>query len=252
MLKMESGPDLSPELLAFIDRFDLLCTISTMGHGVAECWLPTFTPTFYLPDLLAFIVRFDVLCTISTMGHGVAEYWLPTFAPNFYLPATTSTTIALSNLPFRPRFALLLKENWSHPRITHPCSLGWWWREIWMLWVGLAVWVGGVVDLGVKCRSVAYDQSSAPKYCRVFGWLEGPQSLETDSNAENEKVLLAEFTYDLEKSNAQTYSVFDSATSAVIDTVRFEFSTNYGSPTHTCIYRVRVHGHDPSPVPKIA
>ncbi|XP_074310719.1 SUN domain-containing protein 1-like [Silene latifolia] len=105
------------------------------------------------------------------------------------------------------------------------------------------------VTLEHVAKSVAYDQSSAPKYCRVFGWLEGPQGLETDSTAENEKVLLAEFTYDLEKSNAQTYTVVDSATSAVIDTVRFEFSSNYGSATHTCIYRLRVHGHDPSPVP---
>ncbi|KAK9733093.1 hypothetical protein RND81_04G042900 [Saponaria officinalis] len=109
------------------------------------------------------------------------------------------------------------------------------------------------VTLEHVAKSVAYDQSSAPKNCRVFGWLQGPPGLETDTNVENEKVLLAEFTYVLEKSNAQTYNVINSARYAVVDTVRFEFSTNHGSPTHTCIYRLRVHGHeDPNPVPKIA
>ncbi|KAL9235173.1 hypothetical protein vseg_009960 [Gypsophila vaccaria] len=101
-------------------------------------------------------------------------------------------------------------------------------------------------------KNVAYDQSSAPKNCRVFGWLQGPPGLDTDMNVEDEKVLLAEFTYDLEKSNAQTYNVIDSAQYAVVDTVRFEFSSNHGYPSHTCIYRLRVHGHeDPNPVAKI-
>lgn len=101
-------------------------------------------------------------------------------------------------------------------------------------------------------ESVAYDRSSAPKDCRVSGWLQGPKGLESELAIDGEKMhLLTEFLYDLEKSNAQTFEVLDSARSAVIDTVRFEFSSNHGSATHTCIYRLRVHGHEPSSVPMI-
>ena len=64
--------------------------------------------------------------------------------------------------------------------------------------------------------------------------------------------LLAEFTYDLDKSNAQTFNVLDSAGSAVIDTVRLDFTSNHGSPSHTCIYRLRVHGHEPELVSMMA
>ena len=99
---------------------------------------------------------------------------------------------------------------------------------------------------------MAYDRSSAPRDCRVSGWLQGPKGLETELAIDGEKMhLLAEFSYDLEKSNAQTFEVLDSARPSVIDTVRFEFSSNHGSATHTCIYRFRVHGHEPSSVPMI-
>ncbi|XP_071737030.1 SUN domain-containing protein 1-like [Rutidosis leptorrhynchoides] len=86
-------------------------------------------------------------------------------------------------------------------------------------------------------KSVAFDRSSAPKDCKVLGWLH---------NEEDKHHLLTEFTYDLEKSIAQTYNVLDTEASnpTVIDTIRLEFMSNHGSPTHTCIYRVRVHGHD--------
>ncbi|GJZ81761.1 SUN domain-containing protein 1-like protein [Tanacetum coccineum] len=89
--------------------------------------------------------------------------------------------------------------------------------------------------------SVAFDRSSAPKDCKVLGWLRN----EVDTEKEH---LLAEFTYDLEKSSAQTFNVLDSKSSdpTIIDTLRLEFMSNHGSPTHTCIYRVRVHGHQPS------
>lgn len=64
--------------------------------------------------------------------------------------------------------------------------------------------------------------------------------------------LLAEFTYDLEKSNAQTFNVLDSAGSTVIDTIRLDFTSNHGSDSHTCIYRLRVHGHEPESVSMMA
>lgn len=95
-------------------------------------------------------------------------------------------------------------------------------------------------------QSVAFDRSSAPKSCRVSGWLQGR---DTELPDDTEKMyLLAEFTYDLEKSNAQTFHALDSAGTSVVDTVRFDFSSNHGSPSHTCIYRLRVHGHEPDSV----
>ncbi|XP_052172331.1 SUN domain-containing protein 1-like [Diospyros lotus] len=96
-------------------------------------------------------------------------------------------------------------------------------------------------------KSVAYDRSSAPRDCRVSGWLQGDDPADTALETEK-KFLLTEFTYDLEKSNAQTFDVLDTAGfPSIVDMIRLDFTSNYGSP-HTCIYRVRVHGHEPSSV----
>ncbi|XP_076890280.1 SUN domain-containing protein 1-like [Bidens hawaiensis] len=90
-------------------------------------------------------------------------------------------------------------------------------------------------------KSVAFDISSAPKHCKVFGWLYN------DEDTQNEH-LLTEFTYDLEKSVAQTFNVLGTKGEdpIVIDTIRIQLMSNHGSPTHTCIYRVRVHGNQPN------
>ncbi|KAG7601213.1 SUN domain-containing protein 1 [Arabidopsis thaliana] len=94
-------------------------------------------------------------------------------------------------------------------------------------------------------KSVAYDRSSAPKDCRVSGSLQGPES-----SAETENMqLLTEFTYDLDRSNAQTFNILESSSSGLIDTVRLDFTSNHGSDSHTCIYRFRVHGRASDPVP---
>ncbi|CAK9163417.1 unnamed protein product [Ilex paraguariensis] len=94
-------------------------------------------------------------------------------------------------------------------------------------------------------RSVAYDRLSAPKHCRVFGWLQGHDT--TDLAVDTDRmILLSEFTYDLEKSNAQTFKALDLAGSGVVDMIKFDFTSNHGSPSHTCIYRLRVHGHEPT------
>ncbi|XP_071694574.1 SUN domain-containing protein 2-like [Rutidosis leptorrhynchoides] len=87
-------------------------------------------------------------------------------------------------------------------------------------------------------KSVAFDRSSAPKNCRVYGWLHNKVT-------DQKRQLLTEFVYDLEKSNAQTFNVLDSTGSSIIDTIRLDFTSNYGNPTHTCIYRLRVHGQEP-------
>ncbi|KAM2028602.1 hypothetical protein ACFX16_040208 [Malus domestica] len=100
---------------------------------------------------------------------------------------------------------------------------------------------------GSQVHSVAYDRSSAPKDCRISGWLRGRDDPEVHI-----EIRLAEFTYDLEKSNAQTFNVLDSAVSGLVDTVRLDFTSNHGSPSHTCIYRFRVHGHEPNAVSTMA
>ncbi|KAF4368544.1 hypothetical protein F8388_018668 [Cannabis sativa] len=79
--------------------------------------------------------------------------------------------------------------------------------------------------------------SSATKNCRVSGWL---QEQNSEWSYDSEKMfLLAEFSYDLEKSNAQTFNVLESVGSNVVDTMRLDFSSNHGSPSHTCIYRLK-------------
>ncbi|XP_057453474.1 SUN domain-containing protein 1 [Lotus japonicus] len=106
------------------------------------------------------------------------------------------------------------------------------------------------VTLEHIAKSVAYDRSSAPKDCRISGWLQGRNA---DSIVDTEKMfLLTEFSYDLEKSNAQTFNVLNSAGSGVINTIRLDFTSNHGNPSHTCIYRLRVHGHEPESVSMMA
>ncbi|XP_051122416.1 SUN domain-containing protein 1-like [Andrographis paniculata] len=100
------------------------------------------------------------------------------------------------------------------------------------------------VTLEHVAKSVAYNRSSAPKNCRVSGWLDGQDSSTTESN-EREEFVLTEFSYDLEKPSVQTFKV-QSGTN-VVNTVRFDFRSNHGSGSHTCIYRVRVHGREPQP-----
>ena len=92
-------------------------------------------------------------------------------------------------------------------------------------------------------QSVAYDRSTAPKDCQVSGWMQNP---DLDSADDKEKMfLLTEFTYDLEKSNAQTFNVLDKTASGLVDTLRLDFTSNHGNPSLTCIYRLRVHGYEP-------
>ena len=69
-------------------------------------------------------------------------------------------------------------------------------------------------------KAVEYDRSSAPKNCRVYGWHQGHDA---DIAIETGKMfLLAEFSYDLEKSNAQTFNVLDLVGSSLMDTVKLE------------------------------
>ncbi|XP_008786768.2 SUN domain-containing protein 1-like [Phoenix dactylifera] len=99
------------------------------------------------------------------------------------------------------------------------------------------------VTLEHVSKSVAFDRTSAPKDCRVSAWFEGPD--DNPSDRSKKMLLLTEFTYDLEKSNAQTFNV-ETIYSAVVNMVRLDFSSNHGSSSLTCIYRFRVHGYEPS------
>eukprot|EP00250_Pteridium_aquilinum_P000794 c10958_g1_i1 orf=425-1921(-) len=89
-------------------------------------------------------------------------------------------------------------------------------------------------------KSVAYDVSSAPKEFRVFGWLDSYKK----DDAALKMILLGEFIYDIEKKNVQTFTVPQDSRGKSINMVRLEVFSNYGSPSHTCIYRFRVHGSD--------
>ncbi|KAI4385794.1 hypothetical protein MLD38_003788 [Melastoma candidum] len=61
------------------------------------------------------------------------------------------------------------------------------------------------VTLEHVAKSVAFDRSSAPKDCRVSGWLQGQS--DTPAVDTTKMPLMAEFAYDLDKSNAQTFDV---------------------------------------------
>ncbi|XP_006654217.1 SUN domain-containing protein 1-like [Oryza brachyantha] len=90
-------------------------------------------------------------------------------------------------------------------------------------------------------KSVAYDRSSAPKDFQVSGWYEGPE----DNTDKESRAALGEFSYDLEKSNAQTFQLEITTYSGVVNMVRLDFSSNQGNSELTCIYRFRVHGKEP-------
>ncbi|KAL6626427.1 hypothetical protein ACP70R_030153 [Stipagrostis hirtigluma subsp. patula] len=98
------------------------------------------------------------------------------------------------------------------------------------------------VTLEHVSKDVAYDRSTAPKDCRVSGWYEETPG-ETQSTAR--MAVLTEFTYDLDKSNVQTFDV-TAPDVGVINMVRLDFTSNHGSSLLTCIYRLRVHGHEPA------
>ncbi|KAM7476883.1 hypothetical protein LguiB_024126 [Lonicera macranthoides] len=106
------------------------------------------------------------------------------------------------------------------------------------------------VTLEHVAKSVAYDRSSAPKDCRVSGMFGGQGTADVVFDLKK-LFFLTQFTYDLEKSNAQTFSLpkdDSEASPRVVDTIRLDFTSNHGSLSHTCIYRLRVHGHEPNSV----
>lgn len=92
-------------------------------------------------------------------------------------------------------------------------------------------------------KSVAYDVSSAPKEFRVFGWLDSYKKDDAAAKSMTH-ILLGEFVYYIEEKNVQTFNVPQNSRGKFVNMVRLEVLSNYGSPSHTCIYRFRVHGTD--------
>jgi SUN domain-containing protein 1/2 len=78
----------------------------------------------------------------------------------------------------------------------------------------------------------------------VSGWYEETPG-ETRSTDAAKKSILTAFTYDLEKNPMQTFDI-TTPDVGVINMVRFDFTSNHGSSLLTCIYRLRVHGHEPN------
>ena len=57
--------------------------------------------------------------------------------------------------------------------------------------------------------------------------------------------LLGEFTYDLEKSSAQTFNLPLDSMGKLVNLIKLDVLSNHGGPSHTCIYHLRVHGSEP-------
>ncbi|KAF8661544.1 hypothetical protein HU200_056965 [Digitaria exilis] len=103
--------------------------------------------------------------------------------------------------------------------------------------------VSKMTDYSSWLQDVAYDRSTAPKDCRVYGWYDETPG-ESQSGHASKMAALAEFTYDLDKNNVQTFDV-TTPDLGMINMIRFDFTSNHGSSLLTCIYRLRVHGHEP-------
>ncbi|KAJ3684227.1 hypothetical protein LUZ61_013391 [Rhynchospora tenuis] len=100
------------------------------------------------------------------------------------------------------------------------------------------------VTLEHVAKRVAYDRSSEPKDFQVTAWHEDPYD---DASMRAQHVVhMAEFTYDLDKTNAQTFSVDTShSDQQLVNMVRLSFSSDHGNSALTCLYRFRVHGFEP-------
>lgn len=101
------------------------------------------------------------------------------------------------------------------------------------------------VTLEHVSRLVAFDLSSAPRQFQVWGWLANGTQAHRVLGVETPKPL-GLFTYLLEGPRIQTFNLSDSS-GKVINMVRLQVLSNYGSQTHTCLYRLRVHGFSPGP-----
>ncbi|CAN0226550.1 unnamed protein product [Bubo scandiacus] len=83
-----------------------------------------------------------------------------------------------------------------------------------------------------KDTSPSENDTNAPRDVAVFG---------VDADGE-EEVLLVTFTYNVTKEAIQTFPLKTAPFPRAFSRVKFLVKSNWGNPTYTCIYRVRVHG----------
>ncbi|NXP09976.1 SPAG4 protein, partial [Thinocorus orbignyianus] len=79
--------------------------------------------------------------------------------------------------------------------------------------------------------------NTAPRDIAVFG---------EDAGGEEETLLLT-FTYDVEKDSSQTFHLKDGPHPRAFSYIKLVVKSNWGRATHTCIYRVQVHGRMAKP-----
>ncbi|GLJ52353.1 hypothetical protein SUGI_1113740 [Cryptomeria japonica] len=96
------------------------------------------------------------------------------------------------------------------------------------------------ISLEHVSKRVAYDLTSAPKQFKVYG------STSKNENQKSSWIVLGEFTYDIyAEKYIQTFNLLNgNSAEKKISRVKLHILSNHGSQTHTCIYRVRVHGHE--------
>lgn len=83
-------------------------------------------------------------------------------------------------------------------------------------------------------RDVLLDWTSAPKLCQVLG---------LRSTDDPSPTVLAEFTYDIDGAQVQTFERnHANMDSTAYPLLQLKVLDNYGHPDYTCVYRFRVHG----------
>lgn len=110
----------------------------------------------------------------------------------------------------------------------------------------------GTVDIGLRTaifptditlehvsERISFDMSSAPRNFEVVGWLKKQNGVESPS----EGVVLGSFLYKIKGRRVQTFRISEEGRKAAVNIIRLNVLSNHGSPSHTCIYRFRVHGN---------
>ncbi len=84
-----------------------------------------------------------------------------------------------------------------------------------------------------KSMSPSGQIDSAPKEFEVYGYVESEQ--------EENPVLFGRFTYEIDNSPIQFFSV-QNYTNQTVRFIEVKIISNHGNMNYTCLYRFRVHG----------
>lgn len=102
------------------------------------------------------------------------------------------------------------------------------------------------VSLQHIAREIAPDYTTTPKEFTVWGLDEAEfTNLRQHSNADPIGTQLGRFTYSSNSTQLQTFQLThpNPAEPRQYSIITVGFQSNYGNPSYTCIYRVRVHGY---------